>query len=94
MFALKVELQERDEGLASQLASDAIIQPSPGGLEDLSQDSIPVSAGNPRVEHAIGVVHLYRELEDEVDDQHDHVHLPVSDICIARYTLIIFTIEN
>ncbi len=80
MFALTVELQHREQGMAKELASDALVPPDPGqnGLEDL-QDTISVSAGNPRVEHTTGVVHLYRELDDEVIDHSTRSNLPVRD---------------
>ena len=78
MFALKVELRNREKDSAHQLASDALLEPSAETLSDFSQDTIPVSAGNPRVEHTTGLVHLYREFEDEVVGQPDHFHLPVS----------------
>ena len=81
MFALTVELQQREAGAAKELASDALIPADPNldGLEGL-QDTISVSSGNPRVEHTTGVVHLYRELDNDIVAPMDHTKLPVREL--------------
>lgn len=59
MYALKIEV---DGGDASQ-KRPAVSTEVPNKEREQSEnvDSVPVSVGNPRVEHINGLVHLYRE---------------------------------
>ena len=58
MYAAKVKVQ-------GQQSTEAAREPlESGGLPDTQRadDSISFSAGNPRVEHITGVVHLFRQV--------------------------------
>lgn len=76
MYAVKLEGLS---GSANNLSLEAEIRPSSSGSRPddrststataLRSDAISVSAGNPRVEHLTGVVHLYRCLESEAGPQ-------------------------
>lgn len=62
-FSVKVDVQHRDAGQAQLRQVDAA--QSAAGRSDaaiVAADSISFSAGNPRVEHITGVVHLYRDV--------------------------------
>ena len=54
MYALKIEV-DRERGDASCLATTS------GEDRGADVEEIQVSAGNPRVEHLTGIVHLYRQ---------------------------------
>ena len=62
-FTVKVDVKHRDSGQAQVRQVDAA-KPLVGLSDATSslEDSIPFSAGNPRVEHITGVVHLYRDV--------------------------------
>lgn len=62
-FSVKVDVKHRDDGQAKLRQVDAA--QSSAGRSDAANaagDSISFSAGNPRVEHITGVVHLYRDV--------------------------------
>jgi BRCA1-associated protein len=62
-FSVKVDVQHRDADQAQLRQVDAA-QSSVGRSDaaNVAADSISFSAGNPRVEHITGVVHLYRDV--------------------------------
>jgi hypothetical protein len=62
-FSVKVDVKHRDDGQAQLRQVDAA-QSSAGRSDaaNVAADSISFSAGNPRVEHITGVVHLYRDV--------------------------------
>jgi hypothetical protein len=62
-YSVKVDLQHRKGGQAPVRQVGAA-HAAEGGLsgDTAYGDAITFSAGNPRVEHLTGVVHLYREI--------------------------------
>lgn len=81
MYAVKVNVKQRPEDIelseeASRLATELLAEQSldTAGSSDHIQDEVSFSAGNPRVEHVTGKVHLYRQVSS---DPFSH-QLPVS----------------
>ena len=82
MYAVKVkgvrqsseeaELSEEASRLATELLAEQALDTR--GSSDHIQDEVSFSAGNPRVEHLTGKVHLYRQVSS---DPFSH-QLPVS----------------
>ena len=60
MYALKVEVSRAASTSAQANPSGPTLTPSSESAD--STETIQVSAGNPRVEHINGVIHLYRQL--------------------------------
>lgn len=72
MYAVKVnvrqspediELSEEASRLAAELLAEQSLDTAPSS--DHIQDAVSFSAGNPRVEHVTGKVHLYRQVSSE-----------------------------
>lgn len=64
-YSLKVEVQSRTSSRAETASEAGPSLPrtaSAASAVDLASDSIAFSAGNPRVEHLTGAVHLYRDV--------------------------------
>ncbi len=62
MYALKIELNDGKLQTTPASGPDGSrkhVVPEDEQVEDV--EAIPVSVGNPRVEHISGIVHLYRE---------------------------------
>lgn len=76
MYALKIEV-DRDCGNGSCAATTS------GEDRGADVEEIQVSAGNPRVEHLTGIVHLYRQTNgrDEAEDTSGPA-LPVCHCCL------------
>ncbi|KAA6419525.1 MAG: BRCA1-associated -like [Trebouxia sp. A1-2] len=71
MYAVKVnvkqstedaDLSEEASRLATALLAEQVLEAT--GSSDHIQDAVSFSAGNPRVEHLTGKVHLYRQISD------------------------------
>lgn len=84
MYAVKVnvkqsaedaQLSEKASRLASELLAEQTLETA--GSSDHIQDAVSFSAGNPRVEHLTGKVHLYRQISSPEQIQ-DKNQLPVS----------------
>ncbi len=84
MYAVKVnvkqsiedaELSEEASRLATALLAEQTLEAT--GSSDHIQDAVSFSAGNPRVEHLTGKVHLYRQISNPEQAQHRN-QLPVS----------------
>ncbi len=69
MYAVKInvrngaedaELSEEASRLATELLAEQALEAA--GSSDHIQDAVSFSAGNPRVEHLTGKVHLYRQI--------------------------------
>ncbi len=84
MYAVKVnvkqsiedaELSEEASRLATALLAEQTLEAT--GSSDHIQDAVSFSAGNPRVEHLTGKVHLYRQISDPQQAQQRN-QLPVS----------------
>ena len=84
MYAVKVnvkqsiedaELSEEASRLATALLAEQTLEAT--GSSDHIQDAVSFSAGNPRVEHLTGKVHLYRQISNPEHTQHRN-QLPVS----------------
>lgn len=84
MYAVKVnvkqstedaDLSEEASRLATALLAEQVLEAT--GSSDHIQDAVSFSAGNPRVEHLTGKVHLYRQISDPEQAQ-QRKQLPVS----------------
>ncbi|DBA77623.1 hypothetical protein WJX77_012528 [Trebouxia sp. C0004] len=71
MYAVKVNVKQNTEDselseVASRLATALLVEQAleATGSSDHIQDAISFSAGNPRVEHLTGTVHLYRQISN------------------------------
>ena len=60
MYALKVEVSREASTSAQAEPSGPTLTPSSESAQ--TTETIQVSAGNPRVEHITGLIHLYRQL--------------------------------
>ena len=60
MYALKVEVSREASTSAQAEPSGPTLTPSSESAH--KTETIQVSAGNPRVEHITGLIHLYRQL--------------------------------
>ena len=60
MYALKVEVNSEASTSAHAEPSGPLFNPSSESA--CNTETIQISAGNPRVEHITGLVHLYRQL--------------------------------
>lgn len=92
MYALKIEV-DADAALHKRLAAGT---EGPSRKHEHGQDedvdSVPVSVGNPRVEHINGIVHLYRESSDNADPGSSAPSLPVrTKLHLLPYTTTIYT---
>ena len=83
MYAVKVNIKQSPEDAelseeASRLATELLAEQAleTAGSSDHIQDEVSFSAGNPRVEHLTGKVHLYRQVSPDGDGRHRH-QLPV-----------------
>jgi hypothetical protein len=61
-------LVEKEKSKAKDTATKENAEAKQGDAGD-STESIAFSAGNPRVEHITGVVHLYRDLSENASDE-------------------------
>lgn len=84
MYAVKVNVKQSPEDAelseeASRLATELLSEQSldTAGSSDHIQDAVSFSAGNPRVEHLTGKVHLYRQVSSDAFS-HQRPQLPVS----------------
>ncbi len=84
MYAVKVnvkqstedaELSEEASRLATALLAEQALEAT--GSSDHIQDAVSFSAGNPRVKHLTGKVHLYRQISNPEQAQQRN-QLPVS----------------
>ena len=62
MYAVKVRLT--DQTKSTQPGEQPGSSPLSSSEASCETETIQVSAGNPRVEHITGLIHLYRELGD------------------------------
>ena len=69
MYALKIEVKPNDGGASETLGTRS--------GQDAEVDEIQVSAGNPRVEHLTGIVHLYRQTRDRDEAEGSAPAVPV-----------------
>ena len=88
MYAVKVNVRDNAEDAelsqeASRLASELLIEQSleATASSDHLQDEVSFSAGNPRVEHLTGKVHLYRQISTPEQALQHRNKLPVSIFC-------------
>ena len=89
MYAVKVNVRNNAEDAelseeASRLASELLVEQSleATGSSDHLQDEVSFSAGNPRVEHLTGKVHLYRQISTPEQALQHRNQLPVSLCCL------------
>ena len=90
MYAVKVNVKQSPEDAelseeASRLATELLAEQSldTAGSSDHIQDAVSFSAGNPRVEHLTGKVHLYRQVSSDAFS-HQRPQLPVSFAAILQ----------
>ncbi len=83
MYAVKVRLTDQAKSTQpGEQSGPSLLSSREASCET---ETIQVSAGNPRVEHITGLVHLYRDLGDRsraVDGAKSS--LPVSDLRVLR----------
>ena len=79
--ATDVDLSEHASRLATELLAEQALEETGGS--DHIQDAVSFSAGNPRVEHVIGKVHLYRQISIPEETQ-QRSQLPV---CCSKLQL-------
>jgi BRCA1-associated protein len=70
MYVLKIEVKK-------EVAADSSAT-GPGGEQDAEVDEVQVSAGNPRVEHLTGIVHLYRQTKGRDEGEASAPAVPVN----------------
>ena len=84
MYAVRIEngnslhdaqLSEEASRLAAQLLAEQAAELADSG--DHVKETVAFSAGNPRVEHVTGKVHLYRQVT-KAQDSYAKAELPVS----------------
>lgn len=89
MYAVKVNVRKTDEDaelseeasrLATELLAEQVLEAT--GSSDHIQDAVAFSAGNPRVEHLTGKVHLYRQISTPEEAQKKN-QLPVRQQSLA-----------
>ena len=88
MYVIKVKLT-KEAGTCGQteLAGESGPSLASASLADGDTETIQVSAGNPRVEHVTGLVHLYRELGKRGNAGRAKPSLAVSDHLRASLSL-------
>lgn len=69
MYVLKIEVKSEDGAESSA--------PGTGDEQDAEVDEVQVSAGNPRVEHLTGIVHLYRQTKGRDEAEGSAPAVPV-----------------
>ena len=69
MYNLKIEVKSEDGAESST--------PGTRGEQDAEVDEVQVSAGNPRVEHLTGIVHLYRQTKGRDETEGSAPEVPV-----------------
>lgn len=67
-FFRQLKLSEEASRLATALLAEQTLEAT--GSSDHTQDAVSFSAGNPRVEHLTGKVHLYRQVSNPEQAQH------------------------
>lgn len=89
MYSLKVSNIEVDEEEANHLA-DALVKSKvqePDGPQG-EADVLDFSAGNPRVEHVTGSIHLYRAMPSDMDARNAATMLPVGHLVFWGVELV------
>lgn len=108
MYALKVQVRKRTAAeeeiseeasrLANELRLEQAAEEAASSI-DVEGKSIEFTAGNPRVEHITGVVHLYRNVptkEEAEARNHEVISMPVRfcvSLCSATHPGVLFLVK-